>query len=219
MLKDANAEGIEHPGGTLLAHLKRVEALLASWEGRSALWAAGLCHAFYGTDGPGAISWARTMTRCCRRSPPSCSCSTTAHTWKTWTPRSSTGSAATGCWRAPSSTPCMLCSGRSPRSASAIYHARRLRRQGPERQPHFLDHLGRRQPRPAHLGHHESCRVRRSVRRRARRRPRRAGPGRDALTRRTSSPPTCARAPSARPSRRRRPRWRATPLWDAACAA
>jgi hypothetical protein len=51
MLKDANAEGIEHPGGTLLAHLKRVEALLASWEGRPALRAAGLCHAFYGTDG------------------------------------------------------------------------------------------------------------------------------------------------------------------------
>ncbi|NUW03029.1 DUF6817 domain-containing protein [Streptomyces sp. CAI 127] len=51
MLEDANAEGIEHPGGTLLAHLKRVEALLGSWGGRPALQAAGLCHAFYGTDG------------------------------------------------------------------------------------------------------------------------------------------------------------------------
>ncbi len=51
LLKDANAEGIEHPGGTLFAHLGRVEALLASWEARPALRAAGLCHAFYGTDG------------------------------------------------------------------------------------------------------------------------------------------------------------------------
>jgi hypothetical protein len=51
MLADANAGAIEHPGGTLLAHLTRVEALLASWEGRPALRAAGLCHAFYGTDG------------------------------------------------------------------------------------------------------------------------------------------------------------------------
>ena len=51
MLQDANAERIDHPGGTLLTHLKRVEALLASWEARPALRAAGLCHAFYGTDG------------------------------------------------------------------------------------------------------------------------------------------------------------------------
>jgi hypothetical protein len=51
MLKQANAEGIEHPGGTLLAHLKRVEALLASWDSHPDLRAAGLCHAFYGTDG------------------------------------------------------------------------------------------------------------------------------------------------------------------------
>ncbi|MGW1995093.1 DUF6817 domain-containing protein [Embleya sp. NPDC001921] len=42
---------IEHPGGTLLAHLSRVEALLETWGARPELRSAGLCHAFYGTDG------------------------------------------------------------------------------------------------------------------------------------------------------------------------
>ncbi|MET7303379.1 DUF6817 domain-containing protein [Embleya sp. NPDC005575] len=42
---------IEHPGGTLLAHLSRVEALLDTWGARPELRTAGLCHAFYGTDG------------------------------------------------------------------------------------------------------------------------------------------------------------------------
>ncbi|MFD9903608.1 DUF6817 domain-containing protein [Streptomyces sp. NPDC059063] len=51
MLRAAGAEEIEHPGGTLLAHLRRVSALLASWGARPALVSAGLCHAFYGTDG------------------------------------------------------------------------------------------------------------------------------------------------------------------------
>ncbi|MFC0598308.1 DUF6817 domain-containing protein [Streptomyces palmae] len=51
ILKAAGAEGIEHPGGTLMAHLRRVSALLASWGARPALVSAGLCHAFYGTDG------------------------------------------------------------------------------------------------------------------------------------------------------------------------
>ncbi|MER6360289.1 DUF6817 domain-containing protein [Kitasatospora sp. NPDC001527] len=51
ILKAVGAEGIEHPGGTLLAHLRRVSALLASWGARPALVSAGLCHAFYGTDG------------------------------------------------------------------------------------------------------------------------------------------------------------------------
>ncbi|QLE76474.1 hypothetical protein FGW37_32775 [Streptomyces rectiverticillatus] len=51
MLQAAGAEGIEHPGGTLLAHLQRVSALLSSWGARPALVSAGLCHAFYGTDG------------------------------------------------------------------------------------------------------------------------------------------------------------------------
>ncbi|MFJ1758207.1 DUF6817 domain-containing protein [Kitasatospora sp. NPDC088134] len=51
ILQAAGAERIEHPGGTLLAHLQRVGELLASWGARPALVSAGLCHAFYGTDG------------------------------------------------------------------------------------------------------------------------------------------------------------------------
>ncbi|WP_225447111.1 DUF6817 domain-containing protein [Streptacidiphilus sp. PB12-B1b] len=51
MLQAANAAQIEHPGGTLLAHLERVEALLLSWDAPQPLASAGLCHAFYGTDG------------------------------------------------------------------------------------------------------------------------------------------------------------------------
>lgn len=42
---------VPHPGGTLLAHLRRVHALLSEWQARPALRLAGLCHAFYGTDG------------------------------------------------------------------------------------------------------------------------------------------------------------------------
>lgn len=51
LLADRGAANIEHPGGTLLAHLNRVEAKLSEWGVRSALAQAGLCHAFYGTDG------------------------------------------------------------------------------------------------------------------------------------------------------------------------
>ncbi|MEU9143847.1 DUF6817 domain-containing protein [Streptomyces sp. NPDC048349] len=50
-LRDLGAERIPHPGGTLLVHLERVRHLLASWGARPALQQAGLCHAFYGTDG------------------------------------------------------------------------------------------------------------------------------------------------------------------------
>lgn len=45
------AARIAHPGGTLLAHLKRVDALLDQWGARPTLRSAGLCHAWYGTDG------------------------------------------------------------------------------------------------------------------------------------------------------------------------
>ncbi|WMX44967.1 DUF6817 domain-containing protein [Streptomyces roseicoloratus] len=45
------ADTLPHPGGTLLAHLDRVEHRLAAWGARPALRLAGLCHAFYGTDG------------------------------------------------------------------------------------------------------------------------------------------------------------------------
>ncbi|MDQ0941948.1 DUF6817 domain-containing protein [Streptomyces sp. V1I1] len=51
LLRDRGAETLDHPGGTLLAHLERVRHLLARWNARPALQLAGLCHAFYGTDG------------------------------------------------------------------------------------------------------------------------------------------------------------------------
>jgi hypothetical protein len=50
-LASRGAAAIPHPGGTLLAHLERVHELLAQWGARPALRHAGLCHAFYGTDG------------------------------------------------------------------------------------------------------------------------------------------------------------------------
>ncbi|MEU5318819.1 DUF6817 domain-containing protein [Streptomyces sp. NPDC021056] len=51
LLRELGAEGIPHPGGTLLAHLHRVRTRLATWNARPVLQLAGLCHAFYGTDG------------------------------------------------------------------------------------------------------------------------------------------------------------------------
>jgi hypothetical protein len=51
LLVALGADAIEHPGGTLLAHLKRVRDLLESWSAHPALRLAGLCHACYGTDG------------------------------------------------------------------------------------------------------------------------------------------------------------------------
>ncbi|MGW0948941.1 DUF6817 domain-containing protein [Streptomyces sp. NPDC002623] len=51
LLREFAAESIAHPGGTLLTHLQRVQARLATWKARPALQLAGLCHAFYGTDG------------------------------------------------------------------------------------------------------------------------------------------------------------------------
>ncbi|MFH8769432.1 DUF6817 domain-containing protein [Streptomyces sp. NPDC017958] len=51
LLRGLGAEGMPHPGGTLLAHLGRVQDRLALWQARPALQIAGLCHAFYGTDG------------------------------------------------------------------------------------------------------------------------------------------------------------------------
>ncbi|MFD5621573.1 DUF6817 domain-containing protein [Streptomyces yangpuensis] len=50
-LRELGAQEVPHPGGTLLLHLERVQDLLASWGARPALRRAGLCHAFYGTDG------------------------------------------------------------------------------------------------------------------------------------------------------------------------
>lgn len=51
LLESHGAATIAHPGGTLLAHLGRVHELLLSWGAREDLCLAGLCHAFYGTDG------------------------------------------------------------------------------------------------------------------------------------------------------------------------
>ncbi|WP_184939629.1 DUF6817 domain-containing protein [Kitasatospora kifunensis] len=51
LLHSLGAAEIEHPGGTLLAHLRRVRAILAGWGARPELQLAGLCHACYGTDG------------------------------------------------------------------------------------------------------------------------------------------------------------------------
>ncbi|KOW00127.1 hypothetical protein ADK65_16280 [Streptomyces sp. NRRL B-1140] len=50
-MSELGAADIAHPGGTLLAHLTRVQRQLAEWGARPALQLAGLCHAFYGTDG------------------------------------------------------------------------------------------------------------------------------------------------------------------------
>jgi hypothetical protein len=54
-LASRGAAGIAHPGGTLLAHLERVGALLGRWGARPAVRSAGLCHAWYGTDGFDAV--------------------------------------------------------------------------------------------------------------------------------------------------------------------
>ncbi|MCU1374628.1 MAG: hypothetical protein JWO68_1914 [Actinomycetia bacterium] len=49
-LSARGAADVAHPGGTLLAHLRRTAALLESWDVRPALVTAGLGHAVYGTD-------------------------------------------------------------------------------------------------------------------------------------------------------------------------
>ncbi|GAB0104223.1 hypothetical protein JMUB6875_31970 [Nocardia sp. JMUB6875] len=50
-LRDRGADTIDHPGGTLLAHLRRVADVLAAWGHDEDLQLAGLAHAVYGTDG------------------------------------------------------------------------------------------------------------------------------------------------------------------------
>jgi hypothetical protein len=50
-LRDRGAESIEHPGGTLYAHLCRVERRLVDLGAGRDLQLAGLTHAVYGTDG------------------------------------------------------------------------------------------------------------------------------------------------------------------------
>ena len=50
-LREWGADEIDHPGGTLLAHLVRTASLLHRWDADDDLVLAGLFHAAYGTDG------------------------------------------------------------------------------------------------------------------------------------------------------------------------
>ena len=47
------AEHIDHPGGTLYAHVRRVHALAVEWIATPRTQLAAICHASYGTDGFG----------------------------------------------------------------------------------------------------------------------------------------------------------------------
>jgi hypothetical protein len=51
LLRHLGAETVPHPGGMLLDHLIRVHDRLTGWNAAPTLRTAGLCHAFYGTDG------------------------------------------------------------------------------------------------------------------------------------------------------------------------
>ncbi|MGI5163849.1 DUF6817 domain-containing protein [Spirillospora sp. CA-253888] len=51
LLEVKGAAVVPHPGGKLLDHLHRVHATLLDWGARPEVRLAGLCHAFYGTDG------------------------------------------------------------------------------------------------------------------------------------------------------------------------
>ena len=51
LLRERGAETIEHPGGTLYAHLGRVHDRLAGHGAPEHVRLAGLAHAVYGTDG------------------------------------------------------------------------------------------------------------------------------------------------------------------------
>ncbi|WP_410677043.1 alpha/beta fold hydrolase [Amycolatopsis sp. cmx-4-68] len=51
LLRDLGAEQVEHPGGNLLDHLRRVHHQVAEWGGSRRARLAALCHATYGTDG------------------------------------------------------------------------------------------------------------------------------------------------------------------------
>ena len=50
-LKDWGADQVDHPGGTLLAHLVRTAKDLEEWDASDDLVLAALFHAAYGTDG------------------------------------------------------------------------------------------------------------------------------------------------------------------------
>ncbi|MFB9683653.1 alpha/beta fold hydrolase [Amycolatopsis plumensis] len=50
-LRDLGAEQVDHPGGNLLDHLRRVAGQVTEWGGSRRVRLAALCHATYGTDG------------------------------------------------------------------------------------------------------------------------------------------------------------------------
>jgi pimeloyl-ACP methyl ester carboxylesterase len=58
LLRVRGAAAIDHPGGSLLAHLRRVQTVLAEWGADEEVQLAGLCHAAYGTDGFGVALFA-----------------------------------------------------------------------------------------------------------------------------------------------------------------
>ncbi|MFI6325959.1 alpha/beta fold hydrolase [Nonomuraea sp. NPDC050556] len=49
--RELGAAKIDHPGGTLLAHLRRVHALTVEWNASPRVRLAAICHATYGTAG------------------------------------------------------------------------------------------------------------------------------------------------------------------------
>jgi hypothetical protein len=51
LLGERGADAVDHLHGNLFDHLRRTERLLVDWEASDEVALAGLCHAFYGTDG------------------------------------------------------------------------------------------------------------------------------------------------------------------------
>lgn len=49
--RSLGAENLDHPGGTLYAHLRRVHTLAAEWNASPRTQLTAICHASYGTDG------------------------------------------------------------------------------------------------------------------------------------------------------------------------
>jgi pimeloyl-ACP methyl ester carboxylesterase len=50
-LRARGAKRLDHPGGSLYEHLRRVSMLLSDWGADETVQIVGLCHACYGTDG------------------------------------------------------------------------------------------------------------------------------------------------------------------------
>lgn len=80
--------------------LGSLQRLTLNGESSDATASTARPHDFVRSWSPGATGSARTRTPCCRWWPASCSYSTAALILRSSTPHCSTGSAATGCWRA-----------------------------------------------------------------------------------------------------------------------